>query len=187
MQFEPRDQFEQRQKKLEQIQALGHDPYPREFRWTDTPGALVEKYGEASGAELEANKREVRVAGRILSYRLMGKAGFAHLQGSGKRIQIYVRKDVVGEQGFQLFHLLDLGDSIGVRGHLFRTKTNELSIWVDEIFFLSKALLPLPEKWHGLTDVELRYRQRYLDLIANEKSRQVFVRSEEHTSELQSR
>ena len=175
MQFEPRDQFEQRQKKLEQIQALGHDAYPREFRWTDTPAALVEKYGETSGPDLEANKREVRVAGRILSYRLMGKAGFAHLQGSGKRIQIYVRKEVVGEQGFQLFHLLDLGDSIGVRGHLFRTKTNELSIWVDEIFFLSKALLPLPEKWHGLTDVELRYRQRYLDLIANEKSRQVFV------------
>jgi lysyl-tRNA synthetase class 2 len=174
LQFEPRDQLEQRQKKLEQIQALGHDPYPREFRWTDTPAALVEKYGETSGPELEANQREVRVAGRILSYRLMGKAGFAHLQGSGKRIQIYVRKDVVGEKGFQLFHLLDLGDSIGVRGHLFRTKTNELSIWVEEIFFLSKALLPLPEKWHGLTDVELRYRQRYLDLIANEKSRQVF-------------
>src|SRR6266852_9931878 len=105
----------------------------------------------------------------------MGKAGFAHLQGAGKRIQIYVKKDVVGEQGFQLCHLLDLGDAIGVRGHLFRTKTNELSIWVEEIFFLSKALLPLPEKWHGLTDVELRYRQRYLDLIANEKSRQVFV------------
>jgi lysyl-tRNA synthetase class 2 len=175
LQFEPRDQFEQRQKKLEQIQALGHEPYPREFRWTDTPAALVEKYGETSGPALEANKREVRVAGRLVSYRLMGKAGFAHLQGSGKKIQIYVRKDVVGERGFQLFHLLDLGDSIGVRGHVFRTKTNELSIWVDEIFFLSKALLPLPEKWHGLTDVELRYRQRYLDLIANEKSRQVFA------------
>ena len=174
MQFEPRDQFEQRHKKLGQIQALGHDPYPREFRWTDTPAALVEKYGETSGPELEANKREVRVAGRMVSYRLMGKAGFAHLQGTGKKIQIYVRRDVVGEQGFQLFHLLDLGDSIGVRGHLFRTKTNELTIWVEEIFFLSKALLPLPEKWHGLTDVELRYRQRYLDLIANEKSRQVF-------------
>jgi lysyl-tRNA synthetase class 2 len=175
LQFEPRDQFEQRQKKLEQIQALGYEAYPREFRWTHTPAVLVEKYGQASGAELDANKNEVRVAGRIVSVRLMGKAGFAHLQGAGKRIQIYVKKDIVGERGFQLFHLLDLGDSIGVRGHLFRTKTNELSIWVDEIFFLSKALLPLPEKWHGLSDVELRYRQRYLDLIANEKSRQVFV------------
>jgi lysyl-tRNA synthetase class 2 len=175
LQFEPRDQLEQRQKKLEQIQALGHDPYPREFRWTDAPAALVEKYSQTPAAELEAGRREVRVAGRIVSFRLMGKAGFAHLQGAGKRIQIYVKKDVVGEQGFQLFHLLDLGDSIGVRGHLFRTKTNELSIWVEEIFFLSKALLPMPEKWHGLTDVELRYRQRYLDLLANEKSRQVFV------------
>jgi len=175
LQFEPRDQFEQRQKKLQQIQALGHDAYPREFRWTDTAAALVEQYGQTPGAELEANRREVRVAGRIVSLRLMGKAGFAHLQGSGKRIQVYLKKDVVGERGFELFHLLDLGDSIGVRGHLFRTKTNELSIWVEELFFLSKALLPLPEKWHGLTDVELRYRQRYLDLIANEKARQVFV------------
>ncbi|MGB7468068.1 MAG: amino acid--tRNA ligase-related protein, partial [Candidatus Acidiferrum sp.] len=175
MQFEPRDQFEQRQKKLEQIQALGYEPFPREFRWTDTAASLVEKNGEKSAAELEAEKHEVRVAGRLVSLRLMGKAAFAHLQGSGKRIQIYVKKDVVGERGFALFHLLDLGDVIGVRGHLFRTKTNELSIWVDELTFLAKALLPLPEKWHGLTDVELRYRQRYLDLIANDKAREVFV------------
>jgi lysyl-tRNA synthetase class 2 len=175
LQFEPRDQFAQRQKKLEQIQALGYDPFPREFRWTDTPRALVEKYGEQSAGELETDKREVRVAGRVVSFRLMGKAGFAHLQGSGKRLQIYVKKDVVGERGFALFQLLDLGDLIGVRGHLFRTKTNELSIWVEELTFLAKALLPLPEKWHGLTDVELRYRQRYVDLIANERSRQVFV------------
>src|SRR2546423_2768530 len=175
LQFEPRDQFAQRQKKLEQIQALGYDPYPREFRWTDTPAALVDQYDQTPGAELETMNKEVWVAGRMVSFRLMGKAGFAHLQGAGKRIQIYVKKDVVGEPGFQLFHLLDLGDSIGVEGHLFRTKTNELSIWVEKIFFLSKALLPLPEKWHGLSDVEVRYRQRYLDLIANEESRQVFV------------
>jgi len=184
LQFEPRDQLEQHQKKLEQIRALGYEAYPREFRWTDTPAALLDKYGQTPAAELEASKDEVRVAGRIVSFRLMGKAGFAHLQGAGKRIQIYVKKDVIGEQGFQLFHLLDLGDSIGVRGHLFRTKTNELSIWVEQIFFLSKALLPLPEKWHGLTDVELRYRQRYLDLIANEKSRQVFVTRARITQEL---
>jgi lysyl-tRNA synthetase, class II len=173
--FEPRDQFEQRQKKLQQIQALGLNAYPHEFRWTDTAAELATQFDATSGADLEANRREVRVAGRIVSLRLMGKAGFAHLQGAGKRIQIYVKKDVVGERGFELFQLLDLGDLIGVRGHLFRTKTNELSVWVEEIYFLSKALLPLPEKWHGLTDVELRYRQRYLDLIANEKSRDVFV------------
>ena len=175
MEFEPLDQFQQRRKKLEEIQALGIDPFPHEFRWTDTPAALVEKYADATGRELEAERRGVRVAGRIVSYRLMGKAGFAHLQGAGKRIQIYVKKDVVGERGFRLFELLDLGDSLGVAGHLFRTKTGELSVWAEALAFLSKALLPLPEKWHGLTDVEIRYRQRYLDLIANEKSRQVFV------------
>ncbi len=174
MEFEPRDQFEQRQKKLEQIQALGHEAFPREFRWTESPAELVKDYAAVQGPELEANRKEVRVAGRIVSYRLMGKAGFAHLQGAGKRIQIYVKKDVVGEKGFQLFHLLDLGDHIGVRGHLFRTRTGELTIWVEELFFLAKALLPLPEKWHGLADIELRYRQRYLDLIVSEKSREVY-------------
>jgi lysyl-tRNA synthetase class 2 len=184
LQFEPRDQFEQRQKKLEQIQALGHAAFPHEFRWTHTPAAIVTEFGKAEAAELEAKKVEVRVAGRMISYRLMGKAGFAHLQGSGAQIQIYVRKDVVGEAGFALFHLLDLGDFIGVRGHLFRTKTNELSVWVAELTFLSKALLPLPEKWHGLADVEIRYRQRYLDLIANEKSREIFVTRARITQEL---
>ncbi len=174
MQFEPRDQFEQRQKKLEQIQALGFEAFPREFRWTHTAADVVREYGSAQAPDLDAAKKEVRVAGRIVSYRLMGKAGFAHLQGGGKRIQIYVKKDVVGERGFQLFQLLDLGDHVGVRGHIFRTKTGELSVWVEELFFLSKALLPLPEKWHGLADIELRYRMRYLDLIATEKSREIF-------------
>jgi len=174
LQFEPRDQFEQRQKKLEQIQALGYEGFPREFRWTNTPAELVEKYGGVTAQDLEANRVEVRVAGRIVSFRLMGKAGFAHLQGAGNRIQIYVKKDVVGDRGFQLFQLLDLGDHIGIRGHLFRTKTGELSVWTEEIYFLSKALLPLPEKWHGLVDIETRYRQRYVDLIVTEKSRKVF-------------
>jgi lysyl-tRNA synthetase, class II len=175
LQFEPREQFEQRQRKLEQIEALGYERFPREFRWTDTAAALVEKNGDKSAAELETDKREVRVAGRLVSVRLMGKMGFAHLQGGGKRIQIAVKKDVVGDRGFKLLQLLDLGDIIGVRGHLFRTKTNALTIQVEELSFLAKALLPLPEKWHGLTDVELRYRQRYLDLIANDKAREVFV------------
>jgi lysyl-tRNA synthetase, class II len=184
LQFEPRDQFEQRQKKLEQIVALGYAAFPHEFRWTHTPAEVVAGFSATSAEDLEAKKIEVRVAGRIVSYRLMGKAGFAHLQGDGKRIQIYVRKDVVGEAGFALFHLLDLGDSIGVRGHLFRTKTGELSIWVEDLTFLSKALLPLPEKWHGLADVEIRYRQRYLDLIANEKAREIFVTRAKITQEL---
>ena len=175
MEFEPRDQFAQRQQKLAKIVAAGHTAYPHEFRWTATPAELAAKYTETPAAELEANKVEANIAGRLVSYRLMGKAGFAHLQGDGARLQIYVRKDVLGERGFELFHLLDLGDLIGARGHLFRTKTGELSLWVEELTLLSKALLPLPEKWHGLTDLELRYRQRYLDLIANEDARRVFL------------
>ena len=184
LQFEPRDQFEQRLKKLEQIQALGHAAYPHEFRWTHTATDVLAGYGSATAEELEAKKVQVRVAGRIVSLRLMGKLGFAHLQNGGKRLQVLVRKDVVGEAGFALFHLLDLGDSIGVAGHLFRTKTGELSVWVEEITFLNKALLPLPEKWHGLADVEIRYRQRYLDLLANEKSREIFVTRARITQEL---
>jgi len=175
LQFEPKDQFEQRQRKLEKIIESGHAPYPHEFRWTATPVELAAKYSQATAPELEANKVTATIAGRLVSYRLMGKAGFAHVQGGGGRLQIYVRKDVVGDRGFELFHQLDLGDLIGARGHLFRTKTGELSLWVEEVTLLSKALLPLPEKWHGLTDVELRYRQRYLDLIANEGARQIFL------------
>src|SRR5579859_3342110 len=175
LQFEPREQFDQRLKKLAQIEELGYERFPREYRWNETAASVVEKYGAKSAEELKEDPRKIRVAGRLVSMRLMGKAGFAHLQGSGKRIQIYAKKDVLGERAFALFQLLDLGDLIGVEGHLFRTKTGELTIWVEELEFLSKALLPLPEKWHGLTDVELRYRQRYLDLIANDKSREVFV------------
>jgi lysyl-tRNA synthetase, class II len=173
--FEPKDQFEQRQLKLEKLVAAGYEAYPHEFRWTATPGDVATRFANAAAADLEANKVQASIAGRMVSYRLMGKAGFAHLQGGGGRLQIYVRKDVVGERGFELFHLLDLGDLIGAAGHLFRTKTGELSLWVTELKLLSKALLPLPEKWHGLTDVELRYRQRYLDLIANPDSRRVFL------------
>src|SRR5437899_3218268 len=111
-----------------------------------------------------------------MAIRLMGKAGFAHLQQDGQRLQIYVKKDSVGEKAFELYKLLDLGDHIGVSGYLFRTRTGELSVHVEEITFLAKDLLPLPEKWHGLTDVEARYRQRYLDLIMNPEVREVFVK-----------
>jgi lysyl-tRNA synthetase class 2 len=119
LQFEPRDQFEQRLKKLEQIQALGHAAYPHEFRWTHTATNVLAGYGSATAEELEAKKVQVRVAGRIVSLRLMGKLGFAHLQNGGKRLQVLVRKDVVGEAGFALFHLLDLGDSMAWPGICF--------------------------------------------------------------------
>jgi lysyl-tRNA synthetase class 2 len=174
LQFEPKEQFEQRQQKLERIVAAGYPAYPHEFRWTATPAELAAKYAAASTQELEANRVAATIAGRIVSFRLMGKAVFAHLQGDGGKLQIYVRKDVLGDKAFELVHLLDLGDQIGARGYLFRTKSGELSLWVEELTFLAKALLPLPEKWHGLTDVESRYRQRYVDLIANEDSRRVF-------------
>ena len=186
LQFEPLDQFLQRHKKLERIQALGHDPYPHKFDWSSTPAEVQERYGQRSVAELEAERVPVRAAGRILTLRLHGKAGFAHLQGEGQRLQIYVKLDVIGERAFQLFQLLDLGDVVGVAGHLFRTKTNELTVWVTELVLLTKALLPLPEKWHGLADVELRYRQRYLDLIVNEGVREIFQKRAQIVREMRS-
>jgi lysyl-tRNA synthetase class 2 len=182
--FEPHDQYLQRQKKLSEIEARGHDAYPHKFDWTATPLELVEKYASAEAAALEASKPAVRVAGRILAFRLHGKAGFAHISGAGQRLQIYVKLDNVGPRVFELFQMLDLGDFVGVNGHLFRTKTGELTVWVNELALLSKALLPLPEKWHGLSDVELRYRQRYLDLIANERARGIFVRRAQIIREL---
>ncbi len=115
-----------------------------------------------------------------MTMRHMGKAGFAHLQQNGERLQIYVKKDAVGERDYQLFKLLDIGDIIGVEGYLFRTRTGELSIHVEKLEFLSKTLLSMPEKWHGLEDVETRYRQRYLDLIANPEVRKVFVTRAQH-------
>ncbi|MBZ5700040.1 MAG: lysine--tRNA ligase [Acidobacteriia bacterium] len=184
MPFEPLDQYLQRQKKLAEIEARGYDAYPHRFDWTATPAELVEKYTPAGAAELEAAKPPVRVAGRILTLRLHGKAGFAHISGSGQRLQIYVKLDIVGSRAFELFRLLDLGDFVGVAGHLFRTKTGELTVWVSELTLLSKALLPLPEKWHGLSDVELRYRQRYLDLIANDRARGIFLRRAQIIREL---
>ena len=124
------------------------------------------------------------MAGRIVALRLHGKAGFAHLSGSGQRLQIYVKLDIVGPQTFELFQLIDLGDFVGVSGHVFRTRTGELTVSVSELTLLSKALLPLPEKWHGLSDVELRYRRRYLDLIANERAREIFLRRAQIIREL---
>jgi len=174
--FEPLDQYLQRQKKLKEIESLGHDPFPHKFAFTHTPAEIVERYGKRTAAELDAEKVPVRVAGRIMTLRLHGKAGFAHLQGSGRRLQVYVKLDVVGDAAFRLFQLLDMGDIIGVAGHLFRTKTNELTVWVEQLTLLTKALLPLPEKWHGLADVERRYRQRYLDLIVNEQVREIFLK-----------
>jgi len=168
--------YELRREKLKAIEALGQATYRSKYEFTHTLDQILAQYTAKTGEELEQARVNVRVAGRIMAIRLMGKAGFAHLQQDGKRLQIYVKKDAVGEKGFELYKLLDLGDHVGVSGYLFRTRTGELSVHVEEITFLSKDLLPLPEKWHGLTDVELRYRQRYVDLVMNPEVREVFVK-----------
>jgi lysyl-tRNA synthetase, class II len=165
-----------RREKLKQIEALGQATYRSKYDFTHTIEQILVEYTPKTAEELEQARVNVRVAGRIMAIRLMGKAGFAHLQQGGKRLQIYVKKDAVGEKGFELYKLLDLGDHIGASGYLFRTRTGELSVHVEEITFLSKDLLPLPEKWHGLTDVELRYRQRYVDMVMNPEVREVFLK-----------
>jgi lysyl-tRNA synthetase class 2 len=168
--------YELRREKLKQIEALGQRVYPTKYEFTCTIPAILADYSGKSTEELEASRVNVRIAGRIMAIRLMGKAGFAQLQQGGPKLQIYVKRDTVGEKGFELYKLLDLGDHVGVSGYLFRTRTGELSVHVEEITFLSKDLLPLPEKWHGLTDVELRYRQRYVDLVMNPEVREVFLK-----------
>ena len=168
--------YELRRQKLKQIEALGQIAYRSKYEFTQTIAQILAGQSEKTAEQLENPRIEVRVAGRIMAIRLMGKAGFCHLQQDGKRLQIYVKKDAVGDSGFELYKLLDLGDHIGVSGYLFRTRTGELTVHVEEITFLSKDLLPLPEKWHGLTDVELRYRQRYVDLVMNPEVREVFLK-----------
>jgi lysyl-tRNA synthetase class 2 len=168
------DQLRQRRANFEELQRLGVPPYPRVFERTDTIQALVDAHGGKSHDELEAVRVQTRTAGRILAIRSFGKANFLAISDGHARIQVYVRKDALSEREFAIFKLLDFGDFIGVEGHLFRTKTNELTIWATKLEFLAKCFIPLPEKWHGLQDVEIRYRQRYLDLIVNPDSRRVF-------------
>ena len=173
--------FNLRREKLGEIVKLGQAAYPNRFPaqqdQTATPLHEVRaKFDPATGEELEASRTTIAICGRIMAIRAQGKAGFATLQQQGARLQIYVRKDAVGDDGFALYKLLDLGDHIGVTGYLFRTRTGELTVHVETLTFLSKAMLALPEKYHGLADVELRYRQRYVDLFTNLDAREVFVK-----------
>ncbi|MGA9061942.1 MAG: amino acid--tRNA ligase-related protein, partial [Terracidiphilus sp.] len=185
--------FELRKGKLKEIEKLGQAAYPNKFAATQSIPVVRALWDKATAEELEAKRVTVAVAGRIMAIRLQGKAGFATLQQASlwagpetpdwrslepglPKLQIYVRLDAVGEQGFALYKLLDLGDHVGVTGYLFRTRTGELTVHVETLTFLSKAMLSLPEKYHGLADVELRYRQRYVDLFANLDSREVFVK-----------
>jgi lysyl-tRNA synthetase class 2 len=168
--------FTLRQEKLKEIEKLGQAAYPNQYVATHSLAKVREHWDKATGEELEANRETVSIAGRIMAIRQQGKAGFATLQQEGVRLQIYVRLDAVGEQAFALYKLLDLGDHIGVTGYLFRTRTGELTVHVETLTFLAKAMLAMPEKFHGLADVELRYRQRYVDLFANLDAREVFVK-----------
>ncbi len=180
-----------RLEKLKQIEALGQPTYRSQYEFTHTVPQILDEYLPKTAEQLEAPRVNLRVAGRLMAIRLMGKAGFAHLQQGGQKLQIYVKKDAVGDKGFELYKLLDIGDHIGVSGYLFRTRTGELTVHVEDIAFLSKDLLPLPvgkaieadattsgpaERWHGFADVELRYRQRYVDLVVNPEVREVFLK-----------
>jgi len=171
-----RNLFTLRQEKLKQIEALGQAAYPNSFAATHTVPEIWARYHDVSGEQLEAERVPVAIAGRMMANRPAGKAGFAHLQQGGERLQLYVRKDAVGDAAFDVYKLLDLGDHIGVTGYLFRTRTNELSVHVETLTFLAKAMLAMPDKYHGLEDVELRYRQRYVDLFMNPEVREVFVK-----------
>jgi lysyl-tRNA synthetase class 2 len=167
--------YQERVEKLEKIAELGAKAglskleavYPNTFRFTTDVPTVRAEFGAVAGEQLEADKPHVAIAGRLVAIRLQGKAGFAQLQQGGQRLQIYVRKDNVGEDAFELYRLLDLGDHVGVAGVLFRTRTGELTVQVETLTFLAKAMLPLPDKYAGLGDIELRYRRRYLDLFTD--------------------
>jgi len=164
--------------RLEKARALrerGINPYPNRFARTHSFAEIQAAHGGKTAEVLEAEKAPVQIAGRVLLKRPMGKASFATLGDGDTQLQVYVRKDAVGEDAYQVFDLVDLGDFVGVTGTVMRTRAGELSVQAKELHFLAKAILPPPEKWHGLTDTEARYRQRYLDLMANPEVRRVFL------------
>ena len=164
-----------RRQKLEKSTELGFDPFGYSYPRDTTAEKILDEYEQYSKEELQDKSVAVRLAGRIMSKRIQGKAGFAHIQDGSKRIQIYIRQDQVSENEFAVFDLLDLGDIIGVDGTVFKTNKDELSVRVAKLHVLAKSLYPLPDKYHGLKDVELRYRERYVDLIVNPEVKQTFI------------
>lgn len=169
------DQLKVRREKLQQLIDKGIDPFGKRFDRTHTSKSLKGQFEVFSKEELEEKEVEAAIAGRIMTKRGKGKAGFAHIQDLHGQVQIYVRKDTVGEDQYDTFDKADIGDIVAVSGEIFKTKVGELSIKVKKFIFLSKSLRPLPEKFHGLKDVEQRYRQRYLDLITSMDSRETFI------------
>lgn len=167
--------IEQRIKKLEELRHLGIEPFGGPFYANDHASDILNKFDSSTKEILEASPVSCSIAGRIVSIRDFGKAAFAHVQDTTGKIQVYLKKDILGEK-HQLIKKLDIGDIIGLKGRLFRTKTNELTIEVSDLVLLTKSIRPLPEKWHGLRDIETRYRQRYVDLIVNPEVRQAFIK-----------
>ena len=168
--------IQQRYAKIAELEGLGFEAYPRKYDFTHTPAQVAAEHADSTAEQLEQNPPPVRVCGRLMTKRRQGKAGFCHIQHRGARIQLYVRRDDVGEENYELYKKVDAGDIIGCEGVVMRTKTGELTVRAKKLDFLAKAVLPLPEKYHGLQDVETRYRQRYVDLFVNEEVRDVFVK-----------
>ncbi len=169
------DQLKVRRDKMNRIQEMGIDPFGKRFERTHLAQEISNEYADVEKEDLEAKNAEVSIAGRIMTKRGKGKAGFAHIKDVSGQIQIYVRKDAIGEEAYELFTMADLGDIVGIKGTVFKTKVGELSIKVSQFTYLTKSLRPLPEKYHGLKDIEERYRKRYLDLITSEESQKTFV------------
>lgn len=167
------EQIALRRQKLTELRQQGN-PFPNDFRRNVVAGELHAEYGDKDPAEIDTRRVRVKVAGRMMTRRVMGKASFAHLQDMSASIQLYLQRDALGEKAYEDFKKWDIGDILGAEGVLFKTKTGELSVRVDEVRLLAKALRPLPEKYHGLTDTETKYRQRYLDLIMSEVTRKTF-------------
>ncbi len=166
----------QRLEKFTQLQASGVALYPNDFRKNTEVARIKATYGDHDETALEALEETFAVAGRVMSQRSFGKAAFLHLQDATDQMQVFVQRDAVGTEKYALFKKFDIGDIVGVRGRLFRTKTGELTIKAESVDLVSKALRPLPEKYHGLKDVEVRYRQRYVDLMVNPRTREIFQR-----------
>jgi len=171
---EVNEQMAVRRQKLAKLDAQGLPVYPNDFRPSHTAQGIRDRHGDLAQPELEALSEEFALAGRIRAHRPHGKAAFFEIEDATGRLQIYARKDGLGEDAYERVRSLDVGDIAGVRGRLFRTRTNELTIEAGEVRLLSKCIRPLPEKWHGLKDVETRYRQRYVDLMVNPDVREVF-------------
>ncbi|MDD5398527.1 MAG: OB-fold nucleic acid binding domain-containing protein, partial [Dehalococcoidia bacterium] len=162
--------------KLSRLTDRGLDPYPHKFHRSHTASEATRLFLELIEKDPSATLPGASLAGRITAARFMGKAAFFDIRDGSGKIQVFFRRDSLGDDKYELLHELDLGDFIGASGHIFKTRSGEVTLEASDFTILAKSLRPMPEKWHGLQDVEKRYRQRYLDLIANEEARELFIR-----------